>query len=163
MAAVRHCSIADITLSWCRLRCPAWVARYGGPTARKISATSIEARTGSAGRGLSRLEDAEPVERAGHGTHRAGRDLGVERGVLELGVAEQRLDDADIDTVLEQVRREAMAERVRADPLGDLRRLRRLDHDAVELPGADRLQRMLAREQPAVPMHDALLASNLPH
>src|SRR5215213_5683138 len=109
MAAVRQCSIADITLSWCRLRCPACDARYSGPTVRKISATSIEARTRSAGRGLSHLEDAEPVERAGHGTHGAGRDLGVEGGVLELGVAEQDLDDADIDTVLEEVRREAMA------------------------------------------------------
>ena len=26
-AAVRQCSIADMTLSWCRLRCPAWTAR----------------------------------------------------------------------------------------------------------------------------------------
>ena len=48
------------------------------------------------------------------------------------------LDDTDIDAVLEQVGREAVAQRVRPDPLGDLRRLRRLDHDAMKLPGADR-------------------------
>ena len=35
----------DMTLSWCRFRCPAWPARYAGPTPRKMSATSREART----------------------------------------------------------------------------------------------------------------------
>src|SRR5918998_6749695 len=83
-AAVRHCSIADITLSWARLRCPAWDAWYAGPAARKMSATSSEAHTGSAGRDLSHLEQAELVERAHHGAHRAGRDLGVEGGAVEL-------------------------------------------------------------------------------
>src|SRR5262245_10866321 len=40
MAAVRQRSIADITLSWPRLRWPAWARRQAGPWARKISATS---------------------------------------------------------------------------------------------------------------------------
>gem|GEM_PF-6337017 len=43
-------AIADITLSWCRLRCPAWLARYAGPTARKMSATrSVRTRRQPAG------------------------------------------------------------------------------------------------------------------
>jgi hypothetical protein len=37
-------AIADVTLSWCRLRCPAWAARYTGPALRKMSATSSEVR-----------------------------------------------------------------------------------------------------------------------
>src|SRR5215207_6130255 len=161
-AAVRQCSIADMILSWARLRRPAWHARYAGPAARKISATSSEARTGSAGRGLSHLEHAELVERTGDGAHRARRNLGVEGGVLELGVPKQDLDHADIGAVLEQVSGEAVAQRMRADPLGDIGRVRRLDDDAMELAGADRLHRVLAREQPALAMHDALLAPELP-
>ena len=34
---------------------------------------------------------------------RAGGDLGIERGRLELAVPEQHLDDADVDVLLEQV------------------------------------------------------------
>ena len=105
---------------------------------RKISATSSEARTASAGGcDLSGLEHAELVERAGHGAYRSGRNLGVEGGVLQLGVAEQNLDDADVDAVLQQMGGETVPQRVRSDPLGDLRGLCRLDDDAMELPGAD--------------------------
>ena len=46
--------------------------------------------------------------------------------------------------------------------LVDLRGLRRLDDDAMELPGADRLHGVLSREQPTVAMHHALLAPDLP-
>ena len=75
---------------------------------------------------------------------------------------EQDLDDADVDAVLQQVGGEAVAQRVRADPLGDVGCACRLDDDAVKLPGADRLQGMLAGKQPAVAMHHALLAAGLP-
>ena len=51
---------------------------------------------------------------------------------------------------------------MRTDPLGDLRRLRCLDDDAMQVPGADRLRRMLTREQPALCVHHALLAPDLP-
>ena len=128
-----------------------------------MSATSSEARTAQPSGAISPgLEHAELVERAGDGAHRAGRDLGVEGGVVELGVAEQDLDDPDIDAVLEQMGGEAVAQRMRADPLGDVGGLCRLDDDAMELPGADRLHRVLAREQPAVAMHHALLPPDLP-
>src|ERR1700748_2325578 len=69
-----------------------------------MSATSSEARTASAGGGdLSGPEHAELVERAGHGAHRSGRDLGVEGGIVQLRVPEQDLDDADINTVLQKM------------------------------------------------------------
>ena len=82
--------------------------------------------------------------------------------MFELGVPEQDLDDPDVGAVLQQVGGEAVAQRVRPDPLGDVGGLRRLDDDAVELPGADRLHRMLSREQPAVAVHHALLPPDLP-
>jgi hypothetical protein len=46
-------------------------------------------------------------------------------------VTEQRLDDADIDTILKQVGGEAVAQGMRSDALVDVRRLRGLDDDAV--------------------------------
>src|SRR5271154_4645472 len=114
-----------------------------------MSATSSEARTASAGGcDLSGAEHAEFVERAGHGAHRSGRDLGVEGGVVQLRVPEQDLDDADIDAVLQQVRREAMPQCVRSDPLDDLSGPCRIDDDAMELPGADGLHGVLSWKQP---------------
>ena len=40
-------------------------------------------------------------------------------------MAEQRLDHPNVDAVLEKVVGEAVAQRVRADPLGDVGRVRR--------------------------------------
>src|ERR1700741_1401053 len=128
-----------------------------------MSATSSEARTASAGGGaLSGLENAELGERAGHCAYRSGRNLGVEGGVLQLGVAEQNLDDADVDAVLQQMGGKAVTQRVRSDPLGDLRGPCRIDDDAMELPSADRLHGVLFRKQPNVTMHHALLVPDLP-
>ena len=39
-ASVRQVSIADMTLSWARLTCPAWARRHAGPCSRKMSASS---------------------------------------------------------------------------------------------------------------------------
>jgi hypothetical protein len=55
-----------------------------------------------------------------------------------------------------------MTQCVRSDPLGDLRGLCRLDDDAMELPGADRLHGVLSWKQPPVAMHHALLVADLP-
>src|SRR6202021_1202002 len=111
-----------------------------------MSATSSEARTASAGGcDLSGPEHAELVERAGHGAHRSGRDLGVEGGVVQLRVPEQDLDDADINTVLEEMGRETVPQCVRSNPLGDLRGGCGLDDEERELPGVGRFVGVLAR------------------
>jgi hypothetical protein len=46
------------------------------------------------------------VERTGDGPHRTRRHLGIQRGVVELGMAQQDLDDADVDAILQQMGRE---------------------------------------------------------
>jgi hypothetical protein len=77
-------------------------------------------------------------------------------------MAEQGLDDADVDAVLQQVGGEAVPQRVRADVLGQVRRdRRRLDH-AAELAGGDGLGRVLTGEQPSAGPHDALSPALLP-
>jgi hypothetical protein len=50
---------------------------------------------------------------------RVDGDAGVERGRLQLGVAEQNMDHADVDILLEQVSGEAVPQGVRRDSLGD--------------------------------------------
>ena len=51
----------------------------------------------------------QALERALDVAQRARRDLAVQRGGVELGVAEQHLDDADVDLALEQMGRERVA------------------------------------------------------
>lgn len=75
---------------------------------------------------------------------------------------QQRLDDANIDPILQQMRGEAMPQGVRADPLGDACGLCGVDNDAMELSRTERLEVVHPREQPAIGMHDALLPANGP-
>jgi hypothetical protein len=51
---------------------------------------------------------------------------------------------------------------MRANPLGDVGRPRRLDDDPMQLSGADRLAGMLAGKQPAFGVHHALAPADLP-
>ena len=44
-ATLRHCSMADMTFSWPRLKWPRYCCRQVGPWARKISATSRAGRS----------------------------------------------------------------------------------------------------------------------
>ena len=76
-------------------------------------------------------------------------DAGVKRGGVELGVAEQHLDDADVGVLLQQVGGEAVPQRVRRHPLLDPGGLGGGVDGAVELAGRERLDRVAAREQPA--------------
>src|SRR5215831_874267 len=85
-AAVRQRSIADMTLSWPRLRWPAWDARQAGPRWRKMSATSTAGRDNG---GASAGHLQQQVERARHLADRADGDAGVERGRVELHVPER--------------------------------------------------------------------------
>lgn len=125
-------------------------------TTRSVALTEAGARL------VMRLRPDLAERRAGHGAHRPGGDLGVEGGVVELGVAEQDLDHPDIGAVLQEVGGEAVAQSVRADALGDAGGPCGLDDDPAELPGTDRLEGVLAGEQPAVTQHHALLAAGPP-
>ena len=64
-------------------------------------------------------------------------------------MSEQDLDHANIDVLLQQMGGEAVPQRVRRHALGDLGRLRRRVAGAVELTRGDRVERIVAREQPA--------------
>jgi len=72
----------------------AQVAGMGGPIGRAGSAEDIGdlergAHASAVGCDLSHLEYAELVERTDHGAYRAGRDLGVVGGVVQLRVSER--------------------------------------------------------------------------
>src|SRR5271157_65268 len=100
-----------MTFNWSRLTCPALAFRHAAPWARKTSATSRGGRATrpwSAGRRFLRQADAQPVQRALDVADRVDGDAGVERGRLELGVAQQHLDHANIDALFEQVGGEAV-------------------------------------------------------
>src|SRR5512143_1353708 len=145
--------MADITWSWPRLRCPALALRQAVPWRWKMSATSSPGRRTAAGlHSGSRPPFGqwhEPVERAGHGADRGIGDAGVQRGGVELGVAEQHLDDADVCVLLQEVRGEAVPQGVRRHPLLDPGSLGGGMDSAVELAGRQRLDRITAWEQPA--------------
>ncbi len=110
-AAVRQLSMADMTLSWPRLKCPARAWRQAGPWARKMSATSSPSRgmtppPGSGGRQLQMLQRALDRVQGGAG------DLGVARGGVELGMPEQHLDHADVDLLFQEMGGKAVPERM---------------------------------------------------
>src|SRR5215210_3229769 len=64
------------------------------------------------------------------------REVGVELGGGEIGVAEHLLDRAQIAAAGKQMRREGVPQRVRAHPVAESRRLRVAKDDLVEaLPG----------------------------
>src|SRR5258705_10635266 len=126
-----------------------------------MSAISSAGRMAGSVAGVCLLPDQrhDLVERTGHGTDRAGRHPRIECGVVELGVSKQNLDHADVDAILEQMRGEAMAQRVRAHPLGNTGGLCSLFDDAPELAGGDRLAYGLARKQPTGRAHYPPLAA----
>src|SRR3954452_15825333 len=144
--------MADITLSWPRLTCPALARRQPAPAPWKMSATSSLGRLTAAGLTLGSrflLEwRCEPVERADHGADRGVSDAGVKSGGVELGVAEQHLDDADVGVLLQQMRGEAVPQGVRRHPLLDPGSLSGGMNGAVKLTGRQRLDRVTVRKQP---------------
>jgi hypothetical protein len=68
-------------------------------------------------------------------------------------VPEQHLDHTDIHLLLQQMSRVAVAQRVWGDALVDPSGFGSQVTDAVELPGAHRVDRVLSREQPAPVEH----------
>src|SRR5262249_1027338 len=86
---------------------------------------------------------------AGDLAERLEGDTGVERGRIELLVAEQHLDYADVRLLLEQVCGEAMPQRVQRDGLVDLGHHRRGVAGAGELARGQRLPEGAPGKQPA--------------
>ncbi len=94
--SVRQASIADITLSWLRLTCPALARRHAGPCLRNMSAISSLSR-GKA-RALPRslfaglqVQQFERFKRAGGIPDHLWRDFGILGGGRQLGMVEQHL------------------------------------------------------------------------
>lgn len=118
-----------------------------------MSATSSEAPTGSAGRRcrsfLAFRQRHQPVERPGDGVDRPGGDFGVDRGGVDLGMAEKHLNDADIDLLLEQMSGKAVPQRVRADAFADASDFGGLLNRTVR----DRIGVTAPWEQPAMREH----------
>jgi len=77
----------------------------------------------------------EPVEWAGYGPDRRIGDAGVKRRGVELGMTQKRLDHANINILFEEMRGEAVAQRMRRDALFDPRGLGGGTDGAAELAG----------------------------
>jgi hypothetical protein len=81
----------------------------------------------------------ELVEWAGYGADRGVGDTGVTRRGVELGVAEQYLDDADVGILFEQMGGEAVPQGMRRHPFLNPSGLSGGVNGAVELTGRQRL------------------------
>ena len=96
---------------------------------------------------LARLR--QQIERALDAGDHAGSDARVACRGVQFIVAQERLDDPDIGAALQQVGREAVAQRVQRHALPDPGCVRRFVEKAVELPGRHRLAEPVAGKQPA--------------
>src|SRR3954447_11148384 len=161
-AAVRQCSIALMTFIWPRLTWPALALRHAAPWSRKISATSRAGRDMAPLRRrlvfpallfgflglLARLR--QKVERAFDAGDHAGSDARIARRGVQFVVTQERLDDSDISAALQQVGREAVAQRVQRHALLDPGFIGRLVEQSAQLAGGHRLSQPAARKKPAV-------------
>src|SRR5246127_1757208 len=93
----------------------------------------------------------QPVEWAGYGSDRGLGDAGGERRGVELGVAQKRLNHANIDILFQQMRGEAVPQRMWRDALLDPRGLGGGVDGTTELAGRQRVGRGTGGEKPAPP------------
>src|ERR1700693_718148 len=82
---------------------------------------------------------AQTIERALGRADRMGRDLRVARRRRQIVVAEQNLDDPDVGSVLQQMRREAVAQRMQSNALRQPRRLDRRPAGCVQYGWINRM------------------------
>ena len=100
------------------------------------------------GRSTGRRDlQGQAIERALGRADRMGRDLRVARRRRQIVVAEQDLDDPDVGSVLQKMRREAVAQRVQRDALRQSSRLDRRPAGGVQHGRIDRMSVIAAREQ----------------
>src|SRR6516165_2860040 len=148
-----------MTLSWSRLTWPAWDARQAGPRWRKMSATS------TAGRDNGRASAGhlpQKVERAGHLADRADGDAGVERRRVEFLMSQLNLDYPNIGLLLQEVRGEAVPQRMNADTLGDAGTPGCQANDPMQLARTRMLPAVAGKQPGLTGRHPALLARDAP-
>ena len=88
-------------------------------------------------------------ERALGRPERGAGDLAVAGGGFELVVTHEHLDHSNVDLLLEKVGGEAVPERMQGHGLVDAGRLPGVMEGPAELAGGQRIDRVLAQEQPA--------------
>src|SRR4029077_3911123 len=123
------------------------------PWRRKTSATSSLGRRTAARLGLASRPPLgqwhQPVEWAGYGADRGIGDAGVKRRGVELGMTQKCLDHPNIDILLEQMRGEAVPQRVGRHALLDPRSLGGGVDGTTELARRQWFDRVAAGKQPA--------------
>ena len=105
-------------------------------------------RARSGGRRSLRQVEAEPLQRALDIADRADGDARVERRRLQLGMAEQHLDHANVGALFEEMGGKAMPQGMRRDALGDAGQILGGGDGAVELTGGYRVDRVLSGKEP---------------
>src|SRR5437660_2509700 len=98
--------------------------------------------------GGRRYREIQAIEGAGCDGDDIGSSAGIVRRRGQSAMAEQNLDDADIGAGFEQVRGEAVAQRVNGDWLAQIRLARRHPAGRLQRRSADRAIPLTAGEQP---------------
>src|SRR5215472_12420579 len=118
-----------------------------------MSATSSLGRRTAARLGLASRPPLgqwyQPVEWTGYGADRRIGDASVKRRGVELGVTQKRLNHPNIDILLEQMRGEAVPQRVWRHALFDPRSLGGGVDGTTELASRQWFDRVAAGKQPA--------------
>src|SRR6267143_1386755 len=104
---------------------------------------------------LLRHQWRQPVQWAYDLTDDVGGHLGVARRGVELGMSEQNLDHTNVVLLLEQVRGEAVSQRVRRHPIGQPGQFGGHVAGAIELARGDRVDAVATGEHPHLGMRDA--------
>ena len=105
---------------------------------QNVSDLKANARPAPCHRRLTGRSDfqSQTIEPALGRADRMGRDLRVARRRRQIVVAEQNLDDPDVGSVLQQMRREAVAQRMQSNALRQPRRLDRRPQAACSTVGS---------------------------
>ena len=111
---------------------------------------------------LGALRHVELIERALHCRDQAGRDPRVARRRLQLLVSEQRLDRPDVGAAIEQVRGEAVPERVQRHLLLDAGGGERLLEETRHLPRRQMRVLAPAGKKPALGRRYAIIVVRAP-
>ena len=113
------------------------------PPSRPVGAEDVRDLHGGAPHERA-LRAGQALQGTDHLAQQVGSHLGIENRGLDLLVSEQHLDDPDIDLLFQQVSCKRVSKRVHRHALVNPGRQRSSVHGAVELAGAQRLDRVEA-------------------